>query len=455
MNILVLNGSPKGKNSVTIQTSLYLEKRFNKHTFEILNVAQKIRSFEKDMTSAMEAIEKADLIIYSYPVYTFLVPYQLHRFIELMKENNVKLTDKYVTQISTSKHFYDITAHKFIEENAYDMGARYIRGLSADMEDLLEVKGQTQAVTFFEKVLFAIEKEIYTSKDLTKSTGAREIYAPQLTGEETVKKSAEKDVLVVTNAAADDENLRNMIDDFKATCEYQVREVNIREYKFSGGCLGCMECTATGSCIYKDGFPDFLRNNIQNADAIIYAYTIENHYTHSSFKCYDDRQFCNGHRPVTKGMPVGYIISGDYESEHNVQTLVEGRTDVGGVYLCGIVTDERDTTTEIKQLSDSLSYALTHQIDLPNMFYGVGGTKIFRDLVYKMQGMMQEDHKFYKKNGIYDFPQNNKLKILQMKIIGMAITNPKIKAKMPGTISQFIIQPYTKLIDEAKPIEEK
>ena len=35
-------------------------------------------------------INKADAIIFSYPVYTFLAPSQLHRFIELVKENNVK-----------------------------------------------------------------------------------------------------------------------------------------------------------------------------------------------------------------------------------------------------------------------------------------------------------------------------------------------------------------------------
>lgn len=450
MNILVLNGSAKGKNSVTIQTTLFLEKKFSGHHFDVLHVAQKIRKYEKDFSEPMEAIQKADLIIFSYPVYTFLAPSQLHRFIELMKEHQVDLSGKYVTQITTSKHFYDVTAHKYIEENVYDFGARFLRGLSADMEDLLEEKGQKQAVTYFQKVLYSIEKELYESKTI-KEVKVIPTYKRQL--ESSVAKSQDKDVLIVTNIAEGDESLRNMIDDFKSVCSYEVREVNLREFPFQGGCLGCMECTATAKCIYKDNFDEYLRANIQNADAIINAYTIENHYTHSSFKCYDDRQFCNGHRPVTKGMPIGYIISGDYANEHNIQMLVEARSDVGGHYLSGVVTDESDTARQIQQLSDTLDYALAHEMDLPSTFYGVGGTKIFRDLVYKMQGMMQEDHKFYKANGIYDFPQNNRLKILQMKLIGMAISNPKIKAKMPGSISSFIIAPYTKLIEAATPIE--
>ena len=84
MNILVLNGSPKGKYSITLQTVNYLEAMYPDHRFEVLNVGQKIKSLEKDFSPAKEAIEKADLLLFSYPVYTFIAPCQLHRFIELL-----------------------------------------------------------------------------------------------------------------------------------------------------------------------------------------------------------------------------------------------------------------------------------------------------------------------------------------------------------------------------------
>jgi len=85
MKVLVLNGSPKGKYSITLQTSLYLEKKYPEHEFRVLNVGQQIKSFERDFTKAAEELKNADLIIFSYPVYTFIAPSQLHRFIELMK----------------------------------------------------------------------------------------------------------------------------------------------------------------------------------------------------------------------------------------------------------------------------------------------------------------------------------------------------------------------------------
>ncbi len=142
MKIAVINGSPKGKYSITLQTVRYLELVYPEHEFCVLNAGQKIKALEKDFSEARELISGADALIFSYPVYTFLAPSQLHRFIELVKADGLDLTGKWATQISTSKHFYDITAHKYIEENTLDLGMKYVRGLSADMEDLLTEVGK-------------------------------------------------------------------------------------------------------------------------------------------------------------------------------------------------------------------------------------------------------------------------------------------------------------------------
>ena len=90
MKFLIINGSPKGKYSVTLHTSLYLEKLYNEHEFGYLNVGQQIKSLEKDMSKAIDMINNSDVIIFSYPVYTFIAPSQLHRFIELLKEHKVR-----------------------------------------------------------------------------------------------------------------------------------------------------------------------------------------------------------------------------------------------------------------------------------------------------------------------------------------------------------------------------
>ena len=448
MNILVLNGSPRGKNSITLQTVLYLQKIYPENSIEILQVGQRIRKYERDFNEPKEAFKKAELVIFAYPVYTFIAPYQMHRFIELMKEHQLPLQGKFASQISTSKHFYDVTAHKFIEENCSDFGMKYIKGLSADMDDLLDKRGQKQAEDFFDELLYNIKNDICRQPKRTGVVKRSAAYQAALS--ETPKKNG-KDVLIISNCAENDENLQSMIADFRAALPYPTREVNLRNYPFSGGCLGCFSCAVSAKCILNDGFDRFLRQEIQIADAFVYAFSIENHYTHSSFKLYDDRQFCNGHRAVTAGVPLGYIISGNYSNEANLQTIVEARGEVGGFYLYGIATDEEDSSTAILNLSKSLSYALEHRPSRPQNFYGVGGTKIFRDLIYLMQGIMKADHKFYKRHNVYDFPQKRRLVILKMKLVGLLMSIPWMQKKMKGKMARFIIKPYEKVIEAAVP----
>ena len=80
-------------------------------------------------------------------------------------------------------------------------------------------------------------------------------------------------------------------------------------------------------------------------------------------------------------------------------------------------------------------------------FYGVGGTKIFRDLIYTMQGLMKADHKFYKEHGIYDdFPQKNRGTIWKMKLVGGLLAVPAVQEKMKGQLSGVIVEPYRKVI---------
>ncbi len=131
--------------STTLQTSLFLQALFTDDEFEVLHVAQKLRKYIRDFSEVKTAIEKADLIVFSYPVYTFIATYQMHKFIEIMKEQGLDLSQKFATQITTSKHFYDVTAHKYVQENCNDMKLKYINGLSADMDDLLKTKRSTSS----------------------------------------------------------------------------------------------------------------------------------------------------------------------------------------------------------------------------------------------------------------------------------------------------------------------
>ena len=446
MKILVVNGSPKAEYSITLQTCRYIEIKNPQHQFNYIDIGRRIRALERDFSDAAQMLNDADMIIFSYPVYTFIAPSQLHKFIEFMKKSGVDLRGKFATQITTSKHFYDVTAHNYIEDNCYDMGLRYIKGLSADMDDLTKVTGQKDACEFFRYVLWCCDNGYSEApKRIVKEKQSVIATVPAVEG--TDKKG---DVVVVTDALDTDFSLNKMIERFSAVCAKKVRVLNLNSIKIKGGCLGCFNCAVSGECVYKDGFSDVLRKEIQSADAIVYAFTIKDHSMGSLFKMYDDRQFCNGHRSVTMGHPVAYLISGNYSDEINLQLILDGRGEVGGNFVAGIATDEADTDTAIDKMARTLEYAIDNNFTKPANFLGVGGMKIFRDLVYQMRGMMKADHKFYKEHKQYDFPQKHKLMSLAMYLVGAMLGSEKIRSKMGNKMNEGMLMPYKKILDDAK-----
>lgn len=445
MNILVINGSPKGKNSITLQSMLYLEKKNIDHHFEFLHIGPIIRKLEKDFSEAKKMLEKAELIIFSYPVYTFLAPYQMHRFIELVYDNDVNVKDKWATQITTSKHFYDITAHRFMNENMLDFGLKVLPGLSQDMEDLLKERGRKELLDWMKMTEFRIEMGIFRARK-ERAIEVQRKYEAKL---DNIPKTGKKKISIVTNVEDNDSSLQNMIEDFRRSIPYEATVFNIGKFPFSGGCLGCFGCAKTGKCVHKDGFDSYLREQIQSADSIVYAFRIKHHFTASSMKCYDDRQFCNGHRAVTAGTPTAYIIAGDLGAEENLKDLIEARASVGGNYLSQIVTDEgEDVSSSIESAAKALTFALENNIAEPRNFYGVGGNKIFRDLIYEMRGLMKADHKFYKRNGYYsDLPQRHLGRMIAMQFVGLLLSLPGAEKKK-GMMMKGMLMPYKKVLEQ-------
>ena len=440
IKVLFVNGSPRGRFSVTLQSCLYLEKRFPGHDFAYLNAAAGIAGFEKDMAPAADALRQAELVVFAYPVYSFLVPSQLHRFIELTKEQHLSLKDKYVTQLTTSKHFFDVTAHRFMEENFHDLGARVIRGLSADMEDMLTGQGRDELERFFAYAVFCAENAVY-EHTAPSPAPVRKPYESCL---DACKKQDGFDTVIVGDLREGDESLRALIKDFTAAYPYRTRFVNIAEFPFRGGCLGCLNCAASGKCVYRDGFDTFLREKIQNADAIVYAFTLRDHSMGARFKMYDDRQFCNGHRTVAEGKPFAYLVNGDLDREENLKTVLKARADVGHSFLAGFAAN----ADEIRDVTLRLAYALENSYNPPRSFYGVGGMKIFRDLVWLMRGMMWEDHLYYKSHGFYDFPQRRWPRMLGMRVLGALLRSQRVRRLIGDRMNEGMLAPYKKILDK-------
>ena len=122
---------------------------------------------------------------------------------------------------------------------------------------------------------------------------------------------------------------------------------------------------------------------------------------------------------------------------------------MGGNFLAGIASNRNNPDAEIDQLVRRLVYAVRNHYTEPKNFYGVGGLKIFRDLIFEMQGLMKEDHRFYKEHGFYDFPQKKRGKIAAMYLVSALMNNQKLKERGGVDFTEGMLKPYRAVIKKA------
>ena len=88
MKITVLNGSPKGNLSVTMQYVNFIQKKFPQHELKIFNVAPQIRKWKKkkDLPGDDGGNKVFRWGALGFPPVYLLIPSQYKRFIELIWE---------------------------------------------------------------------------------------------------------------------------------------------------------------------------------------------------------------------------------------------------------------------------------------------------------------------------------------------------------------------------------
>jgi len=169
MKITILNGSPKGDRSITLQYANFIEKRFPQHEMKVFHVSRDIKKLERDEKAFQEIIEEvrsSDGILWSFGLWVLCAPAQYMRFIELISERGAEeaFRDKYAAVLTTSIHYFDHTAHNYMRAVCEDLDMRFADGISFDLVDLMEESNREKLTTFAESFFEAIEKKIAVSR---------------------------------------------------------------------------------------------------------------------------------------------------------------------------------------------------------------------------------------------------------------------------------------------------
>lgn len=411
MNIAIIHGSPKGNNSTTKKHTDYLIKCMPNHNYTEFYVGKEIKKLEDDtsyFSTMIKTIHESDIIIWSFPVYYYMVPSQLKRFVELVYERNCiyAFNGKYSTSISTSGNFFDHAAHNYMNAVCNDWNMNYIEGFPSEMLDLLKEEKRNNFIGFMEYFLYISEKKLSISKSFAPLLSNNFNYTPE--PQVNTKIMLHKKVVLLTDATPYDLNLNNMIKTFNSCFGNTIDVINLHTVNIKGGCLGCGHCLSDGKCIYKDGFETLFYEKINTADVLIFAGTMKDRYLSATWKTFFDRNFFNGHRPVLNNKYLGFIISGPLKQNCNLRQILEATCQIWKTPILDIITDEfnnsYELTKEIEAFAEKISKTLEIGWQRSDSFLGVGGHKVFRDLVFSKKAIMKADNEYYKSHEYYDFP---------------------------------------------------
>jgi multimeric flavodoxin WrbA len=446
MKICVLNGSPKGQESITIQYVRFLEQAFPAHSFVIEDVGQKITAIEtreEDFKKVIRSVSASDIILFATPVYYMLVPAQYKRFIELVYARNgaEDFDRKYAAVITTSIHFFDHTAHAYLSSVAEDLGMQVLGSFSAGMDDLLDPEKQEELARFGTMLFESVGKHPVIQRrsapvppgDMTYRPGP--IPLPFDTGG--------KSVLILTDAAAGS-NLEKMVQRAAACCGRAASIVSIDEAAMKGGCLGCCRCAFDNTCVYDDGYAKFLKQVVQPADIIIFAATVKDRFFSARFKQFFDRSFFLGHVPKMTGRQIAVIAQGPYSRSSPLPEYMAAYADMEGAGLAGIVSDEIPEAVDerIDSLVETCIRLAKTGYVAPRQFPGIAGHKVLRDEIWGgLRAVFRADDRYYRAHGGYDFPQYQYGRRIRTMFLSAALSVPSIRKKAELTMKKQMIQP--------------
>ncbi len=460
MKVTVLNGSPKGEFSITLQYVYFIQKKFPQHEFKVFHVAQRIKKIEKDPKAFQEIVDdigSSDGVLWAFGVFVLCAPSQYKRFVELVSERGVedRFKNKYAAVLTTSIHFYDHTAHNYMRAVCEDLGMRFADALSLYLVDMME-KSKRQALGIFGENFFDAMGKKYAFPKLFKPLEFSDFqYQPSLSAPPENKIDTKgKKIVLLTDAYNKETNLGKMIDRFKQSFAGEIEVIGLGDIDIKGGCLGCMRCGYDYTCVQKDGFTAFYNNRVRTADIIVFAGEVKGRYLSSKWKEFYDRAFFWNHTPSLRGKQFGYIISGPLSQNSNLVQILEASASARqDANHAGIVTDGCEDSAELDaQLSGFaellVNYSLKSYVR-PRDFLGVGGQKIFRDEVWgRLRMIWQADHRHYKKHGKYDFPQKE-YKFRVFNPIMLLLTKiPKFRKGFYGNITRFSSGRLKKLADK-------
>jgi len=400
----------------------------------------------------LKRLEQADLVIWSYPVYYMSVSGQYKRFIDLLYHAQVKeiLKGKAAAILCSSIHFYDHTSQAMMRAVSQDLGMRLVGAYSAHMEELLKKSGRLRLSVHWREW----SRKVATGEeDFSEFAPQRSI--PELS---ELKWPIDKNnpsstgKVAIVGDLSTNSNLKKMADSLVDAMGERVLIYDLAQADIRQGCLGCCRCGMENECVQDklDGFRHLLDEEILGAETILFALDLNNRLFSWRFKQFWDRSFCHNHVPYYKGRKLGWLVAGDLTANPQVLEMIRGMDQFMECQPIGIASDERGAALcqrQLSQLMDASNRPFDENKIPPQLFSGIAGKLIFRDAIFgTMRLVFPMDHRYYKKNGRYNFPQKQWKARILVWLATPLLKLPPIRKGLQKNMISGMVRPYQKVL---------
>lgn len=458
MRILILNGSPKGnKLSVTKIHADFLERQFPEHEFSSVEISKEINRIERDekhFVAITDEMQRADFILWAFPVYLYMIPAQLKRFIELLHER-VKpgaFRHLYASSLSTSAMIYDYPAHEYIQAACENLEISYLPGFSFDStvrREILQKRYQEAFRKGFGNILRTVSERIRPAINFQKPSYSN--HQVNLTIPETGTKKEDRLILIITDGKPGS-NLDQMTRLMAATTEYRSEIININDLTIKSGCLGCFQCQFTTECVIKDDLPGVYQEKMLLADGIVLAGTLRDHHFTSEFKRFIDRGFFMAQVPKMENKYISFLVSGPLRQCSIARQFMDIFAANRFMINLGYVTDEYTDSEYLKDLivshTRSLDFHLAHRIIRPQPFFSRTYHFMMREIIAIMKSVKTAPYKYYVRHGLLDFPDRNPRYVLKGMLYNIVFNLPVVRMRFRKRINTMFAGFFQGLVPE-------
>lgn len=239
MNAVVLCGSPKKEFSTSKEFARFLERKFDTIAFSFYEISSRIKEIEEKnelFEEIMTAVSKSDIVIWAFPVYTYLVPAQYKKFIEMIFERGMesKFSGKYSCVLATSIHLYDNTAVKYMDAISKSLGMSYFDYFSAQNMQLAFFNNQYRIIHFFQNFIRAYENKVVCYKNIAEKDDAVEKIEPVVPTNK-IDNTGTK-ILILTDGYT--KGTKILIDAFQGSLKVPADIIDLNNIDIKGGVFG-------------------------------------------------------------------------------------------------------------------------------------------------------------------------------------------------------------------------